>query len=247
MLKQNYEVLITVNGKPLREYCKNNKYYVEAREGSEFQIKIKNNSFQRIVAVPSVDGLSVIDGKEASYESRGYIVDAYDTVVIDGWRESDEAVAKFVFTDKKESYSVKKGKGEENVGVIGVAIFPEKCQPDYNITFYEGEIKPQPVWYNTWGGGSTCGTFSSFSYTASTSLQGEQTRSAKQLGTGWGGAKKSEVKSVAFERADYVVEFVLNYATAEKLKEMGITLEDKPKYITPQAFPGNSYCEPPKN
>ena len=238
MLKQNYEVQITINGKPAREFYHEGKYYVEAREGSEFQIKIKNNSFERIVAVPSVDGLSVIDGEEASYNSRGYIINAYDSMTIDGWRKSDKEVAKFVFTDKKNSYSVKRKKGEGNIGVIGVAIFPEKVK-EYQITYYES---PPIRRYNWWGDTITWSTMSACSSISCSSTSNNQ---SKSLGTGWGNEKKSEVQSVGFERADYCVEMSIFYATAKELINMGISLDDKPKYISPEAFPGNGYCQPP--
>jgi len=245
MLKQNYEVQITVNGKPLREYFHEGKYYVEAREGSEFQIKVKNNSFQRIVAIPSVDGLSVLDGEEASYNSRGYIVDAYDSVIIDGWRTSDNDVAKFYFTKDGDAYSVKSGKGKGNLGIIGVVIFPEKANYQFvdvwSTTKEYTSPKINPWW--PWDSGSICG---SMSYSCSTVTRSSSANNEEKIGTGWGETKKSEVQSVAFEKDNYSVEFNIFYASGKGLKSMGITLDDKPKYITPQAFPGNNYCKPPK-
>ena len=159
-------------------------------------------------------------------------------MTIDGWRKSDKEVAKFVFTDKKNSYSVKRKKGEGNIGVIGVAIFPEKAK-EYNITMYKTEPLPRYTW---WNDGTTCGlSCQSVSYAYSHST----TDRTLQLGTGWGDSKRSEVKSVGFERADYCTEMNIFYATSKELINMGISLDDKPKYISPEAFPGNGYCQPP--
>lgn len=246
MLKQNYEVQITVNGKPLREYYYDHKYYVEAREGSEFQIKIKNNSFERVVAIPAVDGLSILDGEKASYDSRGYIINAYDSITIDGWRVNDKEVAKFYFTKDGDSYSVKLGKGKSNLGIIGVVIFPEKAKLVDNYVFVETWKNPSiPLWpYPNDTTSTTCSISSVSTFTCSSGE--EQERCSSKIGTGWGEYKKSEVQSVGFEREDSGVEFNIYYASKKDLQDMGITLEDKPKYITPQAFPGNSYCKPPK-
>ena len=49
--------------------------------------------------VASVDGLDVIDGKAAGHGKRGYILAAHSTLVIDGFRTSDETVEHVVTTE----------------------------------------------------------------------------------------------------------------------------------------------------
>lgn len=128
MKKSNYEFDIVVNGSPLKEYYHDRKYYVEGKKETEFSLRIRNNGSAKIVAIPSVDGLSVMNGKQASFKSNGYIINGYDSLTIDGWRTSDKDVAKFYFSDPENSYSKRKGDGN-NLGIIGLAIFQEK----YNI------------------------------------------------------------------------------------------------------------------
>lgn len=125
MIKSSYEVEVLVNGRPLREYSQEGKVYVEGRKDTKFSLRMRNNSGDRKLFIPTIDGLSVMDGKDASFESSGYIVPAYSTVVIDGWRMSDREVAEFLFSEPDGSYGKKKGKGK-NLGVIGCAIFGEK-------------------------------------------------------------------------------------------------------------------------
>jgi hypothetical protein len=115
---------VLVNGKPVQEYLHESKTYIEGKEGTEFSLRLKNNSGHRVLFVPTIDGLSVMDGKEASFNSRGYIVDSYSSDTIDGWRTSDDDVAKFFFSKLKESYAAKSGKSG-NQGVIGCAVFEE--------------------------------------------------------------------------------------------------------------------------
>ena len=66
-----------------------------------------------------------VDGKPASTDRRGYLVDPYGTLVIDGFRTSDDQVAAFRFGRVAESYAAQTS-GDNNVGIVGLAIFAEK-------------------------------------------------------------------------------------------------------------------------
>src|SRR5262249_57151594 len=73
----------------------------------------------------SVDGRDVIDGQPARWDKRGYVVDPYGRVTIDGYRLSQESVAAFRFSSVPRSYSAQMGSARD-VGVIGVAVFVER-------------------------------------------------------------------------------------------------------------------------
>ena len=105
MYQNDYEVQVLVNNKPVKEYLHNSKYFIEGRKDTSFKIKIKNNGFRRIIAVPTVDGLSVMDGKPASVNSSGYVIDGRSSMTVDGWRVSNDEVSTFVFCSKNKSYS----------------------------------------------------------------------------------------------------------------------------------------------
>lgn len=126
----SYEVNILVNGNRCKQYSHNGKLFIEAKKGSEYSIEIKNNQWKRILAVASVDGLDVLNGKPAKEDGNGYVVNGYNTLKIDGFRVSNEKVAKFLFDYKGGSYAASKEDGSErNVGVIGVRLFSEKEKP----------------------------------------------------------------------------------------------------------------------
>src|SRR6185503_2691427 len=77
-------------------------------------------------AVVSVDGRDVIDGTTADYRNkRGYLISPWDSLTIDGWRISHESAAAFRFSSVADSYAARTGSARE-VGVIGVAVFPER-------------------------------------------------------------------------------------------------------------------------
>lgn len=117
-----YELDVLVNGKSVVKYPHKDLVFIEGREGTEYTVRMRNNSYEKVVAVVSVDGLSVMDGEEASFDSIGYVIDPYSTVDVPGWRLDNENVARFKFGARGATYADQKGK-PENVGVIGCAVF----------------------------------------------------------------------------------------------------------------------------
>ncbi len=240
MQKANYEVNILVNGSPLKEYIHDRKIYVEGRKGSSFSVRIRNNSCSKILAIPTIDGLSVINGEKASYESPGYVLQPFSAFVVEGWRKSDKDVAEFYFSDIRESYSQKRGKGS-NQGVIGVAIFKEKEQNEpvvYPLFSFDGTTRdPRPYDY--------C-------YTDNTakecSFLSASEQVSQKIGTGWGETKRSEVIDVLFDHEKYPDSvFEIFYNTRSELEKMGVDFDRSPQYMSyPKSFPGMKYCEPPK-
>lgn len=120
-----FDLDVIINGKSVTKYPHEGRVYVEGRRGSEYSLKFRNRSGCRVIAVFSVDGLSVMDGKTARFEDTGYVVEPFSSITIPGWRLSGDDVAKFTFGDQSKSYAKKSGKGA-NVGVIGCVVFYEK-------------------------------------------------------------------------------------------------------------------------
>jgi hypothetical protein len=117
--------LVDESGRMLPGFTAQGRTLVMGEDGGRYKIEVKNSTSARFEVVASVDGLDVIDGKPADPNRRGYIVNAHDTLVIDGFRTSDDAVAAFRFGAVKDSYAAQTS-GERNVGVVGVAIFAER-------------------------------------------------------------------------------------------------------------------------
>jgi len=102
-----------------------NKRYVVGQPGQRYKLTVQNNSAQRFEVVASVDGLDVIDGQAASFAKRGYILDPWSSITVDGWRTGNDTVAAFRFSGMEDSYADRKGDGR-NIGVIGFAFFHER-------------------------------------------------------------------------------------------------------------------------
>lgn len=138
-----FDVNVLVNGSRCKQYNHNGNTYVEAKDGSEWYFQIQNNSSGRIMAVCSVDGLSVLTGEKASSDDNGYIIDAYSSQKIKGFRFSDDewALFKFGYKLNGKTYAQSKGDGSErNCGVIGIKLFYEKPP---KIEYIPLPIEPQ--------------------------------------------------------------------------------------------------------
>jgi len=122
--------------KPIKIYYdEDGNKWIEAHDGTEFVIEVKNNTIYTILASVTVDGLSVINGKPITLKGNkvGYVLDSKNNLKIEGWRTSLQTIRKFKFTfNKKESYSHKLGADEKNIGVIGFAFYYLKCEYIYN-------------------------------------------------------------------------------------------------------------------
>lgn len=102
-----------------------NRWFVIGEEGRRYSIVVRNKTGLRLEVVLSVDGLDVLDGRKASVRKPGYILHPHSQLLVEGFRQSTQAVAAFRFGPVRESYAAEKYHATKNVGVIGIAIFNE--------------------------------------------------------------------------------------------------------------------------
>lgn len=138
MNKQAFELQVLVNGRPVKESTFNGDTYIEARRGTQYSLKLRNNTSRRALAVFSVDGIDVLKGGKAEESGGGYIVDSYSSIDIKGFRVDNSTVSVFKFDNSDKSYAAvigaktaggKTQKTKKNCGVIGVKITLEKEAP----------------------------------------------------------------------------------------------------------------------
>ena len=124
-----YELTVLVDGVPARTYMHDGESYVLGQLGAHYTLRVSNHTGRRMEAVVSVDGRDAIDGKPADWRSkRGYLVPAWGSIDIEGWRISHSQAAAFRFSSVPDSYAARTGSARD-VGVIGVAVFPERYLP----------------------------------------------------------------------------------------------------------------------
>jgi hypothetical protein len=135
-----YSVEVLVDGAPAPTFSHGGESYVLGQLGERYVLRVSNHTGRRVEAVVSVDGRDVVDGKPGDFwRKRGYLVPAWGTVDIDGWRLSARQAAAFRFSSVADSYAARTGKARE-VGVIGVAVFAERvyAPPPPRYYPYEG-------------------------------------------------------------------------------------------------------------
>ncbi len=117
--------LVDATGALLPGVVAGGRTLVVGADGERYRLLVRNGTGVRFEIVASVDGLDVIDGQPADPARRGYILDPYGVLVIDGFRQTSDRVAAFRFGAVDDSYAARTS-GDRNVGVIGFAIFAEE-------------------------------------------------------------------------------------------------------------------------
>src|SRR5947207_547267 len=177
------------DGKRLAVYWHGGRAYVVGKPGNEYQVSVKNRLREDVLAIVSVDGVNVVSGETAHPSQTGYVLSSYRSYDIPGWRKSLAEPAAFYFTALPDSYAARTGR-PDNVGVIGVAVFRRKQEPQ--------PIAPAP--HSRGDGAPMMRSEASAAAAERSSAQAKQQEDSR-LGTGHGRRETSYVQNVAFERA----------------------------------------------
>jgi len=135
----NFELDVIVNGRPVEEYYARGRTYVEALQGAEYELRLRNPSPDRVAVALSVDGLNTIDARHTSaWNASKWVIEPYQTITISGWQMSSERARRFYFTNERDSYGAKLGQ-TANLGVISAVFFREQRRvvpvtPPYPVT-----------------------------------------------------------------------------------------------------------------
>ena len=125
------DVQVQVEGAPaplLRAPGRDDRLYVQAREGREYAVVLANRTDRRVGVVLAVDGLNVLDGSRSDLDAHEvmYVLDPHERATIRGWRRNLDEVQRFVFVDEARSYASRVGRANEDMGWIRVASFEER-------------------------------------------------------------------------------------------------------------------------
>lgn len=109
------------------------RFYVEARLGARYAIRLDNRSHERLGVLLTVDGLNVISGERPkswrwlpSDPGRMYVLEPWDSALVQGWRTSLDEVRRFTFVDEERSYATRSGKANAKMGWIEVAVYRQR-------------------------------------------------------------------------------------------------------------------------
>ena len=197
-IDQNYRPIeieiISDNGNtfsiyPVTQRHLKNEYrsYVEAINGENYSLNIRNHSNQRIGLIIAVDGRNIISGKKSKlkHNENMYILGPYETQSYSGWRTSSKDIHRFYFTEIEDSYA-HAFEDDSAMGVIAVAVFEEK-QPIFARHNKKQSVnKPQ------------ASSKSRSSDSASVNDAVARESAEKEAGTGFGDHATSHVRRVQF-------------------------------------------------
>jgi hypothetical protein len=117
---------IIVDGARQPLYAHDGRWFLEAKKGREYAIRLRNPYAVRVGVALSVDGLNTIDARETTAAgARKWVLGPYETVTISGWQTSQLEARRFEFTTEARSYGQALGK-TANLGVISVVFFKER-------------------------------------------------------------------------------------------------------------------------
>jgi hypothetical protein len=193
---------VLVDGRPVRTIQHAGRTYLPVPYlGAEYQLRVVNHGPHRVVALLSVDGLSVMNGQPASEDHPGYIVAPYSHVVIKGWRRNMETVAAFSFQPREKSYAFLMGR-PENIGVIGLVAIEEMV------------YRPRPL------------PLERRDSAAPSALKGYG--EGGRAGTGYGRDLDSPIYYVPFVRSNNKWTVTFHYDTVEALRRAGVPIGPVP-------------------
>ena len=240
-------------GATLPTYTSQGKLYVAGKPGHRYAVRLSNRSGARVLAVLSVDGVNAVTGETASGNQNGYVLDAWESTEINGWRKSLDEVAQFNFTALPESYAAQTGR-PANVGVIGVAVFNER-RPVWREKDQIGRAQPSssPVpMQERESSDSVAATApadaakSRANESAAPSASGGAKR--ERLGTGHGEREWSRVTQTTFERASErpAEQIAIWYDSHRNLAARGIVPRRPIASVEPNPFPNGFVADPPR-
>ncbi len=245
------EVSILVNGRPVTEVQFSGHTYIEGRKNSIYELQIRNKTPNKILAIPSVDGLNVVDGESCGVNSPGYVIDPWKVITIPGWKVDSQQAAKFVFKPQSASspgdktYAEQMGGDATNQGIIGVMVFHQKVIHTNYI------LKEYTPWKIPDSGNPPpfCGMGEQFVYSSNANANHtsnnfkttccDNADADKSIGTGFGEATGFETQDVEFDKDSDSPSsvFILYYDTVQGLKRRGVPVERFRNYATETANP----------
>jgi hypothetical protein len=237
-------VSVFVDGASVPLHHRGDRWYLEAREGSEYAVQVANLTSQRLGVALQVDGLDAISGERSggrwasSPPGRLYVLDPWAATIIRGWRTSLDEVQRFTFVDERASYAEQSGKANARMGWIEVVVYRERARPP--VVGEPGRIGSQrkgpDAGAQREGADEAAGARSRDAAAAPQARSGGAEPEPAQEradvaggarraypGTGWGPRTEDRVVVVAFEPERRPVERItLRYEYRETLIALGI-------------------------
>lgn len=241
------------SGATLPTYADHGRMYVAGTPGHRYSVRMSNRSGGRVLVVLSVDGVNAVSGQTANPDQTGYVLDAWESTEVSGWRKNLDEVAQFNFTALPNSYAARTGR-PANVGVIGVAVFTERMpvwrEREKAARDAEPPSAAAPAPEQRAEASRETATGSNTAAGASRPMAAPQAdamaKSEERLGTGHGAREYAHVDTTTFERSSRTPAETTSiwYDSYANLVAQGIIQRPLVRH-EPQPFPGAFVPDPP--
>ena len=249
-------------GSVLPTHRHDGKLYVAGIPGHRYSVRLYNRTSSRVLTVLSVDGVNAISGQTANPNQSGYVLDAWQSTEVEGWRKNMSEIAQFNFTALDNSYAARTGR-PNNVGVIGVAVFREKPpvwrERDDRISMQEAESQPRskdsaaapspaaPASAGAAQAAKSANAPAGAARADSLAAQRPTPKPEESLGTGHGARESSYASYTTFERASSSPDEVDSvwYDSYRNLVARGVIPTPRPIAVEPQPFPNGGFAPDP--
>ena len=136
---------VRVGGSPVEVLYGRGRRYVEAREGAEYDLVVRNPLPVRVAVALSVDGLNTIDAcRTSAWDASKWVIEPYGTIRVSGWQMSSTRARRFYFTTERDSYAARLGRTSD-LGLITAVFYRESAPRPRAATPppYEGPVRPR--------------------------------------------------------------------------------------------------------
>jgi hypothetical protein len=129
-----FSLEVVTDGGPLDVIYGRGRRYVEAREGAEYELVVRNPLPVRVAVALSVDGLNSVDARHtAAWDASKWVIEPYGTIRVSGWQMSSTRARRFYFTTERDSYAARIGRASD-LGVITAVFYRENTPRPYPVT-----------------------------------------------------------------------------------------------------------------
>lgn len=201
---------VVIDGRIAQTSTRDSRRILYPPTGKDYSIVLSNRWSAELLAVLTVDGLSVMNGEPGGFSSGGYVIAPFKSVQVPGWRLNDNEVAKFVFQTEDRAYATLKNM-PDNIGVIACAFFERKPRKPPEVK----RIEPMP-------------------------LPERLESRVSPLGTEFGSKQEHSVTRVEFERreAPSVIKTIYYVADAAQAKDPRFEPNPFPGCVPPPGWQG---------
>jgi hypothetical protein len=234
-------VAVDERAMPLYAAADGQRFYVEARPHSRYDLQLTNRTGERIGVELSVDGLNVISGeRDQPGPDRMYILGPWESTTVRGWRSSLDEVRRFTFVDEKASYAARAGKANGKMGWIEMEVYRER-QPERRHArpggwwpwrgrdgAYEEESKAEGEARSKERDAAGRGARDESPRAQAEPAPGAAAPAQSYPGTGWGERLDDRVRLVDFESEAAPIERVtVRYEYRAALRALGVLPSDR--------------------